>query len=80
MRARTPPTPTGSRAGSVPMDGPLGSDFGPRWGGTHEGIDIEGWYETRVRATQRGRVTHVGWLDDYSGYGLVIRFGTTEGS
>ena len=51
----------------VPMDGPLGSPFGYRWGRNHDGIDIEGWYETRVRATQTGRVTHVGWLGDYSG-------------
>jgi len=57
----------------VPMDGPLGSPFGYRWGRMHEGIDIEGWYETRVRATQTGRVTYVGWLDDYSGYGLVVK-------
>jgi murein DD-endopeptidase MepM/ murein hydrolase activator NlpD len=57
----------------LPMDGPLGSHFGPRWGGMHEGIDIEGWYETRVRASQRGVVRYVGWLDDYSGYGLVVK-------
>jgi len=57
----------------VPMDGPLGSPFGPRWGGVHDGIDIEGWAETRVRAAQRGVVTHVGWLDHYSGYGLVVK-------
>jgi murein DD-endopeptidase MepM/ murein hydrolase activator NlpD len=57
----------------LPMDGPLGSPFGPRWGGTHDGIDIEGWYETRVRAAQTGRVVHVGWLSDYSGYGLVVK-------
>jgi murein DD-endopeptidase MepM/ murein hydrolase activator NlpD len=57
----------------LPMDGPLGSHFGQRWGGMHEGIDIEGWYETRVRAAQRGVVTRVGWLDHYSGYGLVIK-------
>jgi len=57
----------------VPTDGPLGSPFGYRWGRTHDGIDIEGWYETRVRAAQTGRVTYVGWLDDYSGYGLVVK-------
>ena len=57
----------------VPMDGPLGSPFGPRWGRVHDGIDIEGWAETRVRATRVGRVAYVGWLPDYSGYGLVIK-------
>ena len=54
----------------LPMDGPLGSPFGPRWGRMHEGIDIEGWAETRVRAAQTGRIMHVG---DYSGYGLVVK-------
>jgi murein DD-endopeptidase MepM/ murein hydrolase activator NlpD len=39
----------------------------------HDGIDIEGWAETRVRAAQTGRVTFVGWLDDYWGYGLVVK-------
>ncbi len=57
----------------VPMDGPLGSPFGERWGRLHDGIDIEGWAETRVRAARVGRVIHVGWLDDGSGYGLVVR-------
>ena len=27
----------------------------------------------RVRPAQTGRVTHVGWLDHYSGYGLVVK-------
>jgi murein DD-endopeptidase MepM/ murein hydrolase activator NlpD len=57
----------------VPMDGPLGSPFGYRWGRMHDGVDIEGWYETRVRATRVGVVTHVGWLHDYSGYGFVVK-------
>jgi murein DD-endopeptidase MepM/ murein hydrolase activator NlpD len=57
----------------LPMDGPLGSPFGPRWGRLHDGIDIEGWAETRVRATRVGRVTHVGWLRNGSGYGLVVK-------
>ena len=57
----------------VPMDGPLGSPFGPRWGRMHDGIDIEGWAETRVRATRVGLVTHVGWLEDGAGYGFVIK-------
>jgi murein DD-endopeptidase MepM/ murein hydrolase activator NlpD len=63
----------------VPMDGPFGSPFGARWGRTHDGIDIEGWYETRVRATQTGKVVHAGWLGDYSGYGLVVKVRHTGG-
>lgn len=58
---------------TVPLDGPLGSPFGQRWGRLHEGIDIEGWAETRVRAARSGVVTKVGWLDGYSGYGFVVK-------
>jgi murein DD-endopeptidase MepM/ murein hydrolase activator NlpD len=57
----------------VPLDGPLGSPFGLRWGRMHEGIDIEGWAETRVRAARSGIVTRVGWLNGYAGYGLVVK-------
>ena len=74
--ARFDATPSESREDSawvVPLNGPLGSPFGQRWGRMHEGIDIEGWAETRVRAAQTGTVTRVGWLDSYSGYGLVIK-------
>ena len=69
-------TPSESESDSrwvLPLKGPLGSPFGYRWGRLHEGIDIEGWAETRVRAAQTGTVTRVGWLDNYSGYGLVIK-------
>lgn len=69
-------TPSESRPDSrwvLPLNGPLGSPFGPRWGRMHDGIDIEGWAETRVRAARTGTVTRVGWLDSYSGYGLVIK-------
>jgi murein DD-endopeptidase MepM/ murein hydrolase activator NlpD len=69
-------TPSESRPDSrwvLPLNGPLGSPFGPRWGRLHQGIDIEGWAETRVRATRVGRVTHVGWLPRDSGHGLVVK-------
>lgn len=58
---------------ALPLDGPLGSPFGYRWGRMHEGIDIEGWAETRVRAAASGVVTRVGWLRGYDGYGLVVK-------
>jgi murein DD-endopeptidase MepM/ murein hydrolase activator NlpD len=44
----------------VPLNGNLGSPFGPRWGGFHEGIDIEGWAHTKVHAALSGQVTRVG--------------------
>jgi murein DD-endopeptidase MepM/ murein hydrolase activator NlpD len=41
----------------LPLDGPLGSPFGYRWGRLHEGVDIEGWAETHVHAAHDGFVT-----------------------
>jgi len=61
------------RAWRIPLDGPFGSPFGYRWGRMHQGIDIEGWSETRVRAAQSGVVTKVGWLNGYSGFGLIVK-------
>ena len=63
----------------VPLDGPLGSPFGPRWGGFHDGIDLEGWAETRVHAARPGVVTHVGWLIGYEGYGFVVKIRHDDG-
>lgn len=58
---------------AVPLNGNLGSPFGHRWGRLHEGIDIEGWAHTRVRAALPGTVTAVGWLKSRAGYGLVVK-------
>ena len=57
----------------VPLNGNLGSPFGPRWGRFHEGIDIEGWAHTKVHAALSGEVIRVGWLRGYEGFGLVIK-------
>lgn len=63
----------------VPLDGPLGSPFGPRWGRMHQGIDIEGWAETRVKAALPGVVARVGWLDAHAGLGLVVKIRHARG-
>ncbi len=63
----------------IPLNGNLGSPFGPRWGGFHEGIDIEGWAHTKVHAALSGEVTQVGWLGGYEGYGLVIKLRHANG-
>ena len=57
----------------VPLNGNLGSPFGPRWGRFHEGVDIEGWAHTQVHAALSGEVIRVGWLGGYEGYGLVVK-------
>jgi murein DD-endopeptidase MepM/ murein hydrolase activator NlpD len=63
----------------VPLNGNLGSPFGPRWGRFHDGIDIEGWAHTRVHAALSGEVIRVGWLAGYEGYGLVIKLRHANG-
>jgi murein DD-endopeptidase MepM/ murein hydrolase activator NlpD len=64
---------------AVPLNGNLGSPFGYRWGRMHEGIDIEGWAHTRVRAALAGVVTKVGWLRGYSGFGYVVKVRHRDG-
>lgn len=58
----------------VPLDGLNYWNYGPRWGRFHSGTDIAvlGGYD-RVKAPLAGRVTAVGWLNHYSGYGLVVK-------
>jgi murein DD-endopeptidase MepM/ murein hydrolase activator NlpD len=58
----------------VPLDGLNYWNYGPRWGRFHAGTDIAvlGGAD-RVHAPLPGRVTAVGWLDRYSGYGLVVK-------
>ncbi len=45
------------------------SDFGPRWGTTHEGIDLAVSEGTDVLASADGIVTRSEW---YSGYGICV--------
>jgi murein DD-endopeptidase MepM/ murein hydrolase activator NlpD len=52
-----------------PVDGPVTSGFGMRWGRMHEGIDIAVPSGTPVRASASGTVIHAGWL---GGYGNLV--------
>lgn len=65
------------RAFAVPLQGPLESNFGHRWGRLHSGIDIGALGSDRVRAALSGIVTKVGYQPNYAGYGnvVVIRHG-----
>jgi murein DD-endopeptidase MepM/ murein hydrolase activator NlpD len=56
----------------VPLDGPLQSGFGYRWGRMHWGVDLDAYSNTVVRSALPGVVTRVGWLQNYSGYGRVV--------
>jgi len=61
---------TPSAAGFIwPVNGPVVSPFGWRWGRMHEGIDIGVGYGTPIRAAASGRVVYAAWMD---GYGNLV--------
>jgi murein DD-endopeptidase MepM/ murein hydrolase activator NlpD len=91
------PVPTGRACGSAtissPVHGTVTSDFGPRGGRNHDGIDIAAPTGTPVRAAACGTVSMAG---QQSGYGNIVcithtsqfstcyahlsRFGVTNGA
>jgi hypothetical protein len=64
-----PPSSGGHGAGVLtwPVQGPITSPFGMRWGRLHAGVDIGAATGTPIRAAATGRVTTRGWV---AGYGL----------
>ena len=70
--ATTPKSPKSkvSGAGLIwPLHGPVTSEFGPRWGAFHSGIDIAAPNGTPIKAAKAGVVIFAG---DYGGYGLLV--------
>ena len=64
------PTATPSSAGLIwPVNGPVTSPFGPRWGSFHQGIDIGVPMGTPIAAAASGTVIYCGWE---SGYGNLV--------
>jgi murein DD-endopeptidase MepM/ murein hydrolase activator NlpD len=61
------PSSTPSSAGLIwPVNGPITSPFGWRWGRMHQGIDIGVGMGTPIKAAAAGTVIYCGWE---SGYG-----------
>jgi len=69
-QANQGPTATPSSAGLIwPVNGPVTSPFGPRWGSFHQGIDIGAPTGTPIAAAAAGTVIYCGWE---SGYGNLV--------
>jgi murein DD-endopeptidase MepM/ murein hydrolase activator NlpD len=68
-------TATPSASGFIwPVNGPVVSGYGLRWGRMHEGIDISAPTGTSILAAAAGSVIHAGWLGGY-GYLVVVDHG-----
>ena len=59
-----------------PVNGPIVSPFGMRWGRLHAGVDIAVPTGTPIHAAQSGRVAIAGWVDGYGNYTCVQHAGS----
>ena len=87
------PVRPGSSGLVWPVNGPLTSPFGMRWGRLHAGVDISAPTGTPIRAAASGRVVLLGWTGGYGNYTCVqhggglstcyahqVRYGTSMGA
>lgn len=54
-----------------PVNGPVVSGFGMRWGRLHAGVDIAVPSGTPIRAADSGRVALMGWVGGYGNYTCI---------
>ena len=52
-----------------PLNDSVTSEYGPRWGRMHQGIDLGGDHGARIVAAESGRVAYAGWI---GGYGNTV--------
>jgi murein DD-endopeptidase MepM/ murein hydrolase activator NlpD len=63
---------TPSSSGLIwPVNGPVVSGFGMRWGRMHTGIDIGVGYGTPIHAAASGTVIFAGWMGGYGNFVIV---------
>jgi murein DD-endopeptidase MepM/ murein hydrolase activator NlpD len=63
---------TPSSSGLIwPVNGPVVSGFGMRWGRMHTGIDIGAGYGTPIVASASGTVIFAGWMGGYGNFVIV---------
>jgi murein DD-endopeptidase MepM/ murein hydrolase activator NlpD len=54
-----------------PVDAPITSPFGSRWGTHHDGIDLGAAYGTPIRAAAAGTVLYCGWEEGYGNFTVI---------
>jgi len=69
------PIRSGSGGLIWPVNGPIVSPFGMRWGRLHAGVDIAVPSGTPVHAAQSGRVAIAGWVSGYGNYTCIQHSG-----
>ena len=63
---------TPSSSGLIwPVNGPVVSPFGMRWGRLHAGIDIAVGYGTPIHAAASGTVIFSGWMGGYGNFVII---------